>query len=218
MFLGTRVNHRFVCLLLTVSMLWTLSACGSRAPEFPPTEETVQAAAEKVGWTLDPEATQTSEDMVIYTFETGDEVRTSFSFASAEGNRILMGYRMAVFLPDKPEFAWEDWEKTLTLAETLYGGFDEGELYKAFSQQEMPERRTPAAGPDAPVGQEVLLWEAELPAGYALVRWDIRAGAVEHVFPEPIIKSWMMTFRVSIYESKEAYKDAYKTGDGSSAS
>lgn len=199
-------NRRFGVILLLVSMLWTLSACGSHAPEFPPKEETVRAAAEKVGWALDPEATQTSEGRAIFTFETGDELRTSVSCTLAEGNRVLMGYCMAIFLPDKPEFSWEDWEKALTLAETLYGGFDEGELYKAFSQQEMPERKTPPAGADAPVGKETLCWEAELPSGYGQARWSISAGEVEHGFPEPTIRNWRATFSIFLYESKDAYE------------
>ena len=54
---GTNVNHRRLgCLLLTFFLLWALPGCGSdtSAPEFPPTEETVQTVVEKLGWTLDP--------------------------------------------------------------------------------------------------------------------------------------------------------------------
>lgn len=191
-------------ILLLGSILWTLSGCG-RAPEFPPKDEAVRAAAEKVGWVLDPEATQASEGSAIYTFETGDEVRASVSCALAEGNRVLMGYCMAISLPDKPEFSWEDWKKAVTLAESLYG-LDEGELYQALSQQDMPQPVIPETGPDTPMGQESLGWEAELPSGYGQARWSISAGEVEHGFPEPTIRNWRATFSISLYESKDAYE------------
>lgn len=207
--IGT-TSRRFGILLLLGSLLWTLCGCGSHAPEFPPTEETVRAAAEKVGWTLDPEATQTSEDgMVIYNFETGDQTRASVSCVSAEGNRSLMGYCMAIFLPDKPEFSWEDWKKAVTLAETLYG-LDEGELYQALSEQTIPEPKIPPAGSSPLTGKESLGWEVELPSGYGRAGWSISGAEVEHGFPEPIIKNWREDFTITLYESKDAYKSMIK--------
>lgn len=201
-------SRRFGILLLLGSMLWTLSACGSHAPEFPPTAETVQAAAEKVGWTLNPEGgTQSSrENQIFYTFETGDEVRASFSCTLAEGNRVLMGYCMAIFLPDKPEFAWEDWKKALTLAETLYD-LNEGELYQALSQQDMPQPVIPEAGSDPLRGKESLGWEVELPSGYGRAGWSINGSEVEY----DTIKNWKETFIIVLYESKEAYKSMVTT-------
>lgn len=207
---GTSACRRLGVLLLLGALLWTLSACGSHAPEFPPAAETIQAAAEKVGWALDPKGTRSErEDQVIYTFETGDEVRASFSCTLAEGNRILMGYCMAIFLPDKPEFSWEDWKKAVTLAETLYG-LDEGELYQALSEQTIPEPKIPPAGSSPLTGKESLGWEAELPSGYGRAQWSISAGEVEHGFPEPTIRNWRATFSVSLYESKDAYKSMIK--------
>lgn len=158
----------------------------------PLAEETVRAAAERVGWTLDPEATQSQTDQVIYTLETGDQTRAFVSCTSVDGDRVLQVSRMATFLPDKPEFAWEDWKKAVTLAETLYG-LDEGALYQALSQQ------------DTPAGQESLYWEAELASGYGQARWSIGDGEVEHGFPEPTIRNWRATFMLSLYDSKEAY-------------
>ena len=55
----TNTLSRLACLLLTVSLLWLLPGCGSgSASPFPPAEETVHAAAEKLDWTLLPEETQ----------------------------------------------------------------------------------------------------------------------------------------------------------------
>ena len=183
---------RLFCLVLIFSMLWALAGCGSDAPtpDFPPAEETVQAAAEKLGWTLNPEETQSrtvgQAQQVIYAIETEDQRNVGVSCALSEGNRIFMEHYIAALLPDKPQFAWEDWEKAVTLAETLYGGFDEGELYQALSQQGIPEPQIPAAGPDTRPGTESLRWDVELPAGYAKVQWYISAGAVEHTFPSPV--------------------------------
>ena len=45
----TNTLSRLACLLLTVSLLWLLPACGGgSASPFPPAEETVRAAAEKL--------------------------------------------------------------------------------------------------------------------------------------------------------------------------
>ena len=68
----TNTLSRLACLLLTVSLLWLLPACGSdSASPFPPAEETVRAAAEKLDWTLLPEETQVwAEDQILYTLKT----------------------------------------------------------------------------------------------------------------------------------------------------
>lgn len=204
------MNHRrFGCLLLTFFLLWALSGCGSdaSAPEFPPTAETVQTAAEELGWTLDPEGTQSwAEDQLLYALETEDKTSVWVSCALAEGHRFLTESCVVTRLPDKPQFAWEDWKEAVTLAETLYGGFSEGELYQTLSGQNTPEPEIPPAGPDTPTGQESLSWEAELPAGYGRVRWSVSAGTVEHSFPSPVIRDWRILLSVSLYESREVYE------------
>lgn len=208
--LTLNVNYRrFVCLLLTFFLLWTLPGCGSdaSAPEFPPTEETVQTAAEKLGWTLDPEETQYwAEDQILYALRTDDQTEVWVSCALVEGERILMENCVVTSLSDKPQFTWEDWKEAVTLAETLYGGFSEGELYQTLSEQNIPEPEIPPAGPDTPTGQESLSWEAEFPAGYARVLWSVSAGTVEHTFPSPVIRDWRILLRVSLYESKQAFE------------
>mgnify|MGYP001040335976 FL=1 len=174
---------------------------------FPPTEETVWAAAEKLDWVLNPKETQSwAEDQIFYALEREDQTRASISCAVAEGNRVLMEGCAVTLLPDKPQFAWEDWQEAVALAETLYGGFSEGELYQTLSGQEIPEPDIPPEGTDTPTGQESLSWEAELPAGYGRVQWSISAGTVEHNFPSPVIQDWRVTFTVSLYESREAYE------------
>lgn len=207
------VGATVLAVVVGLLVLWLTKSGGqSHAPEFPPAEETVRAAAEKVGWGLDPEATQSQTDQVIYTLETGDQTRVSVSCASVDGDRVLQVYGIVPQLPDKPEFAWEDWKKAVTLAETLYG-MDEGELYQALSEQDMPQPVIPEAGPDTRTGQESLYWDAELPSGYGQARWSISAGEVEHGFPEPTIRNWRVTFMLSLYESKDAYKSMMGTAE-----
>ena len=203
----TNVNHRrFGCLLLTFFLLWVLPGCGSdtSAPEFPPAVETVRTVAEELGWILDPEGTQSwAEDQILYALEIEGQTSVTVSCSLVEGKRFLAENCVVRLLPDKPQFAWEDWKEVVTLAETLYGGFSEGEFYQTLSEQNMPEPKIPPTGPDAPTGQESLSWEAELPAGYGRVRWSISAGTVEHSFPSPIIRDWQILLSVSLYESKE---------------
>ena len=124
----------------------------------------------------------------------------------AEETRFLTENCVVTLLPEEPQFAWEDWKEAVTLAETLYGGFSEGELYQTLSGQEIPELEIPSEGSDAPTGQESLSWEAELPAGYGRVRWSVSAGTVGHNFPSPVIQDWRVLFTISLYESREAYE------------
>lgn len=200
---------RLYCLILTLFLLWTLSGCGSNdtsMPEFPPAPETVQAAADGLHWTVDQEGTQSwHEDHILYSLEAENQTKLSVSCALVDGNRILMENCVLAMLPDKPRFDWKDWEKAVTLAETLYGGVSEGELYQALTAQDIPKAENTSAEFDAPTGQESLSWEVALPLGYGRVRWSISAGTVDKNFPSPIIRDWRMSFSISLYESKEAY-------------
>lgn len=203
-----KVNYRRLAyLLLACFSLGMLSGCksDSSAVEFPPTEEAVQTAAEELHWTLDSEKTESwAEDHILYTLETEDQGTASVSCALMENNRLFTENCVYTQLTDKPQFAWEDWKDAVTLAETLYGGFSEGELYQALSEQDIPEPEISEAGPDTPTGAESLSWEVELPAGYGTVKWFISAGLAEKTFPSPVIQEWQMIFSLSLYESKEA--------------
>lgn len=205
-----KVNRRrLACLLLACVLPGVLSACKSNAPmaEFPPTEETVQTAAEELHWTLVPEKTESwTEDHILYSLETEDRGTVSVSCALMENKRLFTEYCVYTQLTDKPQFTWEDWKDAVTLAETLYGGFAQGELYQALSEQGLPDPEIPTAGPDTPTGAESLSWEVELPSGYGTVRWFICAGVAEKNFPSPEIQEWQMIFSLSLYESKEAYE------------
>lgn len=209
--LDTNVNHcRFFRLLLIFSLLWILSGCRSASslPEFPPTEETVQTVVGELGWTLDPEGTQSwAENHILYTIETENQMKISVSCALVGESRFLTETCAVMFLPSKPQFVWEDWKEAVSLAEKLYGGFSEGEFYQILSEQAIPEPEIPSAELSTPAGHESLIWEAESSAGYGRVWWSISAGAVEHVFPSPVIHDWRITLSISLYESKEVYEN-----------
>ena len=151
----TNTLSRLACLLLTVSLLWLLPACGSdSASPFPPAEETVRAAAEKLDWTLLPEETQVwAEDQILYTLKTNSQMDVVLSCAVVEGKRTLTENCTAAGLPAEPVFTWEDWKKAISLAETLYGGFSEGELYQTLSALDIPEPEEPATGAPSATGQ-----------------------------------------------------------------
>lgn len=195
-------------LLLTLSLLWLLPGCGSgSASPFPPAEETVRAAAEKQDWTLLPEETQVwAEDQILYTLKTNWQMHVALSCAMVKGNRTLTENCTAVDLPGKPVYTWEDWKKAITLAETLYGGFSEGELYRTLSALAIPELEDPATGAPSATGQGAISWEVELPAAYARVWYTAAAGATESGFASTDVQDWRTTFNISLYASKSAYE------------
>ena len=196
------ILSRLACLLLTVSLLWLLPGCGSgSASPFPPAEETVRAAAEKLDWTLLPEETQVwAEDQVLYTLKTDSQMDAVLSCAMVKGHRTLTENCTAADLPGEPVFTWEDWKKAITLAETLYGGFSEGELYQTLSALDIPEPE------EDTTGQSAISWEAELPAAYARVWYAANAGTTENGFASTDVQDWRTTFSISLYASKSAYE------------
>ena len=204
----TNTLSRLACLLLTISLLWLLPACGSdSASPFPPAEETVRAAAEKLDWTLLPEETQVwAEDQILYTLKTNSQMDAVLSCAVVKGKRTLTENCTAADLPAEPVFTWEDWKKAISLAETLYGGFSEGELYQTLSALDIPEPEDPATGAPSATGQGAISWEAELPAAYARVWYTVGAGTTERGFASTDVQDWRTTFSISLYASKSAYE------------
>lgn len=123
-----------------------------------------------------------------------------------DGNWVLTENCTITLLPDKPQFTWEKWKEALFLAEALYSGFDEGELYQSFSAQSIPDSELSAEGFDKSTGQEVLTWKVECPTGYGRVRWVISPVTVEHSFPSSEVQDWRESLSISLYESKNAYE------------
>ena len=167
----------------------------------------MRAAAEKLDWTLLPEETQVwAEDQILYTLKTNSQMDVALSCAVVKGNRTLTENCTAAGLPAEPVFTWEDWKKAITLAETLYGGFSEGELYQTLSALDIPEPEDPATGAPSATGQGAISWEAELPAAYARVWYTVGAGTTESSFASTDVQDWRTTFSISLYASKSAYE------------
>lgn len=186
-----------------------MSGCGRSAsgPAFPPKEKAAKTAAKKLGWTLNPEGTKSEEkDRVLYSFHAGDLEVAVVSCGIAEGNRYLAEIYSAMCLPEKPEFSWEDYQDVVTMAEILYGGFAEGELYEALSQS---TPGLPTEGTEAAPDGKSHIWEVELPAGYGIVRWYVMPGTVEKNSPDssfPVVRNWEANLTVTLFESKEAFE------------
>ena len=85
------------------------------------------------------------------------------------------------------------------MAETLYGGFQAGELYKSLSGA--PSESDEDGG---------LTWEAESKAGYVRLRWSPAPGTAEHNFPESTVQDWRETVYISLYPSKGDYENMGK--------
>ena len=184
-------------------------------PEFPLTEEAVNAALEQSGFPGEISAEETQsyqEGHIAYSIR--DDSRTY----TAGGNAVLSagissslvdGVRfLAVSLPlpsqkEPPEpFQWEDMKPELVMAALLYGGFtDEEEIYRAFSEEEFPQ--------DQAVGQETEpviergQWTRDLTGGYCQVtvrRSQRSTGST----------TYTETRTIQIFQSEEAYQDYQK--------
>lgn len=196
------MKHKRFPLLLLLALLLALSACGSAsaASDFPPKEETVRSAAEALGWTLDPAGTESwAQGHMLYTLSGENLPQVSVSCALVDGKRTMTLICTAMDLPEEPVFAWGDWEKAASLAETLYGGFQEGELYRSLF-----------GAPSERDEDGVLTWEAESKAGYARLRWSPAPGTAEHSFPETTVQDWRETVYISLYPSKTVYENMGK--------
>ena len=131
-------RRRIICICLLLILLF-LTGCGT-SKAYPPSEETVRSAAEQLGWSIDPEETQSwLEGQILYTLISDDQPKTTISFALVDGNRMLTMHCFGNKTSEKPEFAWEDWKAAISLVESLYDGFSEGELYKYLIQQGIPD-------------------------------------------------------------------------------
>ena len=196
-----------ICLLLLF-----LTGCEntSVAKNYPPSEETVQAVAEKLGWTIDPEGTQSwEENHILYSLVSDDRPRASISFALVDGNRLVNLHCFGDKTSEKPEFSWEDWKKAIALVENLYGGLSEGELYEYLCAQDIPEAENESSSASIP-GSERLRWVIDCPAGYGWVDWSVRGVNVEYGFGVRLIHEWAEQFTVSLYESREFYESTHQ--------
>lgn len=194
--MGLDNPKKVLCLFGLLAVMSPLVGCWSTHPAFPPDAAAVADIVESLGfdWTL------SEEDAVSY-----PDGRVTFSLYGEGYPEALIGCSgpqeakaMQLFfgmplLPEKPRFAWEDWEDHFSLAEQLYGGFsDEGELYRAFSAQEIPE--------SVDLGR-MHTWRAELPSARCTVSWRTeRTGTAGGQGPS---EGWTGRLSMTILEAED---------------
>lgn len=200
---------RMLCGLLAAGMLLSLPGCRTASPEelpaeslprpeFPLTEETVNAALEQSGFPGEISSSETQsyqEGQIVYSLR--DATRTyvpggnavlsaGISSSFADGERFL---QIVVPLPEQEEpepFDWEDLKPELVLAALLYGGFaDEEEIYRSFCGEEFSEEQG--------WGQ----WTQDLTGGYCQVSVSRHRN--------PRTNQYRETRNLMIFESEEAY-------------
>ncbi len=192
---------RLICVILAVGSLCSLAGCQNGRlprPDFPLEEEVVIAALEHTGLPgviSEDETYSNAEKHIAYALrdptktydDTESKVLTlAISSAITKGERFL-----AVSFPSSPgeaarlPFVWEDWKQQIIFATLLYGGFeDEEELYRAFSNKDIPE------------SEESYEWDAQIPGAYCRVSYSF--------------KSNLARFDVIIYESKSLYQELHQ--------
>ena len=200
--------HRVICISLALIFLF-LTGCGasSAAKAYPPSEETVRSAAEKLDWTIDPEGTQSwVEGQILYTLVSDDQPKTSISFALVDGNRMVTLQCFGDKTSEKPEFSWEDWKAAISLVESLYDGFSEGALYEYLRQQGIPAPLDQTGAINVPAGFERCRQDIDCPGGFGWASWSTQGANIEYGFGGRRIHEWSEQFTLSIYESKEFFE------------
>jgi len=202
---------RLICTFLAFGMLCSLIGCqetGMPRPDFPLEEEIVVAALEQTGLpgVISESETQSyAEGHISYTLreQTGTNgMMTAISSALTEGKRFLSIIFHSPSVPEPPPFSWEDWKKQLVFASLLSGGFaDEEELYRAFSEQEVPE-----SGETDKWIAERYEWAAALPAGYCIVRYHLINTKIESSSLGTRIFEQSPQMYITIYESESHYQ------------
>ena len=185
-------------------------------PEFPLTEEAVNAALEQSGFPGEISAEETQsyqEGHIAYSLRDDSRTYTAGGNAvlsAAISSSLVDGVRfLAVTIPlpsqkEPPEpFQWEDMKPELVMAALLYGGFtDEEELYRAFSEEEFPQDQEAGqwTEPVTDWGQ----WTKDLTGGYCEV-------TVKRTREPTGSKPYSEIRSIMIFQSEEAYQDYQKS-------
>lgn len=202
----TSVPHRrIICICLLLILLF-LTGCGT-SKAYPPSEESVRSAAEQLGWTIDPEGTQSwVEGQILYTLVSDDLPKTTISFALADGRRMVTLHSFGGKTSEKPEFAWEYWKAAISLVEDLYDGFSQGELYEYLCQQGIPAPLDLTGAINVPAGYERRRQDIDCPGGFGWASWSTQGANIEYGFGGRRIHEWSEQFTVSLYESKDFFE------------
>ena len=159
---------------------------------FPLSEKAVTTALNDVGLplTISSEETQSfTEGQIAYTLRSGGEDRFPWGGVSSAvyggGKRFCQVTHLEAAGEDIT-FHWEDWQKTITLAGKLWGGFDDDDqLYRQLSDLNIPDDTVTGAS-----------WETETGGGFCRVSYSVTMiqSKPSHV-----------NFTIVFYESRQEY-------------
>ena len=164
---------------------------------FPLSEKAVTTALNDVGLplTISSEETQSfTEGQITYTLRSGGEDRFPWGAVSSAvyggGKRFCQVTHLEAAGEDIT-FHWEDWQKTVTLAGKLWGGFDDDDqLYRQLSDLNIPDDTVTGAS-----------WETDTNGGFCRVSYSVTMiqSKPSHV-----------NFTITFYESQQEYRQMMK--------
>ena len=167
---------------------------------FPLTEQAVTDAVNAVGLPLTVAADETqsyAEGHIVYTLRNGGEDIYPWCAVSSSVYDGGKRYLQVIYLQAEGEdtsFRCEDWQKPITLAGMLWGGFDDdGQLYRQLSALPLPEDATSTG----------FTWRTDVKGGFCTVGYS-----VSEVQGEPIRKSITIGFYTSEQEYLQMRKEA----------
>lgn len=204
---------RLICLCVAFAVLFSLSGCqktGLSRPDFPLTAEAVAAALEETGLpgTVSEEETQSLADRYVLYMLRGEDHALTMDISSAfrDGKRLLKISYYAPSVPVGPAFAWADWKQQLVFAALLFGGFaDKEEVYRAFSEQDVPAGKLPPADDArAEFVAERYQWEARLPAGSCEVAYELFNTSIENSIDNNPLNTRVLAQSPRLYITIEA--------------
>ncbi len=141
---------RILYIGLSLILMLSFMACGkepSRSPDFPLSSDVIEEGLKHLGLsgTISEEKSFASDSQTSFLItgvcstESGEGMTISVSSSLVEGKRYMQISGLAPPNEDS-RFAWEEWRDVFSLAEILYGGFDDTDpLYQTFSKKEVPE-------------------------------------------------------------------------------
>lgn len=175
----------------------TLVPAPGSVPSFPLSETVVAGAIDAVGLPLAISAEETqsyTEGQIAYTLRSsGEDLYPWGAVSSAvyDGGKRFCQVTHLEAAGEDIAFHWEDWQKTITLAGMLWGGFDDDDqLYRQLSDLNIPDDSVTGAS-----------WEAETDGGFCRVSYSVTMiqSKPSHV-----------NFTIMFYESQQEYRQMMK--------
>lgn len=174
-----------------------LAPAPGSVPSFPLSETVVAGAIDAVGLPLAISAEETqsyTEGQIAYTLRSSGEDLFPWGAVSSavyDGGKRFCQVTHLEAAGEDIAFHWEDWQKTITLAGMLWGGFDDDDqLYRQLSDLNIPDDSVTGAS-----------WETETDGGFCSIGYSITMiqGKPSHV-----------GLTISFYDSQQEYRQQMK--------